>query len=180
MMNVHTSPFDGLVLIEPVALHDARGMERGGFHPTQYAAFGLTGRFTSDRYIRSFQGTLRGLYVLPNDQCLLFTLTRGDVTLAVVDTREGSKTFGQTHMIDLGESNNRQVYIPGGMAYGVCVRSDNADIHEKYTGFYDPLAIRGVFWNDADLQIPWPVKFPLVSDMENRFPAFRAVFPVFA
>ncbi len=179
-MNIQPTPFDGLVLIEPVASHDVRGMERTGFHPTQYAAFGLTGRFASDRYIRSFQGSIRGLYILPHDQCLLFTLVRGDACVAVVDTRQGSKTFGRVHMIDLNESNNRQIYIPGGMAYGVCVRSDNADIHEKFTGLYDPIAILGLFWNDADLDIAWPVKFPLVSDTENRFPAFRAVFPVFA
>jgi dTDP-4-dehydrorhamnose 3,5-epimerase len=171
MLSVHATPLAGLFLIEPETTHDLRGLERPGFHPTQYAAFGLTGRFASDRYVRSFQGTLRGLYILPAEQHALLTLVRGDVTVVVVDMRPESKTFGTHQMIDLTEAQNRQIYISGGMAYGVCVRSDIADMHEKFTGFYDKQAINGLFWNDKELGIQWPVTYPLISDEEARFPS---------
>lgn len=180
MLSVQPTSLGGLYLIDPQSTHDARGVVRHAFHPTQYAAFGLTGRFLSDRLTRGFQGSLRGLYIIPEGQSLLLTLVRGDVTLAVVDTRIGSKTFGKTEMIELSESRNPQIYLSGGLAYGICVRSDSADIHEKFTGIYEEYAFHGLFWNDADLNIPWPVKFPQVSDEENRFPTMRQIFPVFA
>lgn len=177
MLSVLNTPIPGLHLIQPETQHDARGMERAGFHPTRYAAFGMTGKFASDRYVRSQQGSLRGLYLLPSDQSMMLSLIRGDICLAVVDLREKSRHFGTVHMIDITDAQNRQVYLSGGLAYGYCVRSDVVDIHEKYTGFYDPQTIRGVFWKDATLDIQWPVKFPLVSESENRFPALRELMP---
>jgi dTDP-4-dehydrorhamnose 3,5-epimerase len=173
MLTVQSSPLSGVYVIEPEQAHDQRGVERTSFHPTQYAAFGMTGRFTSDRHVRSFQGTLRGLYILPADQHMMFNLIRGDVCLVIVDARENSRNFGKFQMIDINDAHNRQVYIPGGMAYGYCVRSDVTDIHEKFTGFYDAASMNGIFWNDRDLNIPWPVKFPLVSELEARFPALK-------
>ena len=175
---VHSTPIAGLHLIEPEVAHDLRGVERSGFHPTQYAAFGMTGRFASDRYVRSFQGTLRGLYILPNDQHMLINLIRGDISLVVVDIRPDSRTFGQHQMIDISEAQNRQAYLSGGLAYGYCVRSDVVDLHEKYTGFYDPQNVRGLFWKDASLNIQWPVKFPLVAENESRFPSLQEMLPV--
>ena len=180
MLSVQSTPLSGLLLIEPESSHDVRGVERPGFHPTQYAAFGMTTRFASDRYVKSFQGTLRGLYILPEDQHMLFNLIRGDLTLVVVDVREGSKTFGQHQMIDLSEAQNRQVYIKGGLAYGYCVRGDVCDVHEKFTGFFDTTNIQGLFWKDAALNINWPVKFPLVAESENRFPPLKHYAPVIA
>lgn len=180
MLSVQSTPINGLLLIEPECAHDVRGVERPGFHPTQYAAFGMTTRFASDRYVRSFQGSLRGLYILSEDQHMLFNVIRGDLTLVVVDVRQGSRTFGQHQMIDISEAQNRQVYIKGGLAYGYCVRGDVCDVHEKFTGFYDPSAIQGLFWKDAELNINWPVKFPLIAENESRYPTLKQRIPSFA
>jgi dTDP-4-dehydrorhamnose 3,5-epimerase len=180
MLSVQSTPLCGLYLIEPKTVHDARGVVRQIFHPTQYAAFGLTGRFRSDRLTRGFQGSLRGLYIVPEGETVMLTLVRGDVTLAVADLRPGSRTFGKVQMIDLNESRSHQVYISGGLAYGVCVRSDSADMQEKFTGLYEEFAFQGLFWNDTDLAIQWPVRFPLISEEEARFPTMRQMFPVFA
>lgn len=177
MLSVHTTPLSGLLLIDPQTLYDQRGVERCGFHPTQYAAFGMTGRFASDRHIRSFQGTLRGLYIIPEAQNMLLTLIRGDITLVVVDMRPKSRQFGTYQLLDINEAQNRQVYISGGRAYGYVIRSEIADLHEKYTGFYDSEGFKGIFWKDAELNIPWPVKFPMVSEAESRFPSLKHYTP---
>jgi dTDP-4-dehydrorhamnose 3,5-epimerase len=177
MLSVHNTPISGLLLIEPESSHDMRGVERPGFHPTQYAAFGIAGRFSSDRYVRSFQGTLRGMYILPEDQNMILTLTRGDISLVVADVRPGSRQFGTYQMIDISEAQNRQVYIKGGLAYGYVARADIVDIHEKYTGFFDQQSIRGLFWKDAALNIQWPVKFPLINEAEARYPSLAQYIP---
>ena len=179
-INVQNTPISGLYLIEPESTHDMRGVTRPGFHPTQYAAFGITGNFASDRYVRSFQGSLRGMYILPESQNMLLTLTRGDICLVVADVRGHSRQFGTYEIIDISEAQNRQVYIKGGLAYGYVARADVVDVHEKYTGMYDCQAIRGLFWKDASLNIQWPVKFPLVSEEEARFPNLPQFVPEFA
>ncbi|MDB5478225.1 MAG: dTDP-4-dehydrorhamnose 3,5-epimerase [Alphaproteobacteria bacterium] len=178
MLSVQNTPIAGLLLIEPETAHDLRGITRPVFHPTQYAAFGMTGRFASDRYVRSFQGSLRGMYILPDDQQMLLNLVRGDVTLVVADVREGSRSFGAIQMIDITEAQNRQVYIAGGLAYATLARSDIVDMHEKYTGFYDAQSIRGLFWKDASLNIQWPIKYPLVSENDARFQSLKELTTV--
>jgi dTDP-4-dehydrorhamnose 3,5-epimerase len=170
MLNVQSTPLKGLFLIEPETVHDMRGLERGGFHPTQYAAFGLTGRFSSDKFFRGFQGSLRGLYILPEDRHLLLTLIRGDITIVAVETRPHSRQFGKVHIVDISDAQQKQIYLTGGMAYGLCVRSECADWHEKYAGLVTEDAVEGIYWQDRDLNISWPVKFPLVSDHDAAFP----------
>src|SRR5690606_41586158 len=100
MLSVQSTSLGGLYLIEPEAVHDARGVVRQTFHPTQYAAFGLTGRLHSDRLTRGFQGSLRGLDIVPEHHTVVITQVRGDVTLAVADGRGGSQTLGQAQRDD--------------------------------------------------------------------------------
>lgn len=170
MLHVQSTPLKGLFLIEAETTHDMRGLTRNGFHPTDYAAFGLTGRFASDKFFRGFQGCLRGLYILPEERHLLLTLIRGDITLVAVDVRPSSRQFGKMHMVDISDAQHHQVYLNGGLAYGLCVRGEVADWHEKYTGVVEADSVEGVYWQDRDLNIPWPVKFPLVSDQDAAFP----------
>lgn len=174
MLNVQQAPLKGVFLIEPEATHDMRGMVRPGFHPTDYAAFGLTGRFTSDCFFRGFQGSLRGMYVLPEDRHLLLTLIRGDITIVAADIRPHSRQFGKTFMVDISDAQQQQVYLSGGLAYGICVRGECADWHEKYAGLVAPGPVDGVYWQDRDLNIHWPVKYPLVSDHDAAFPTLSA------
>ena len=171
MLNVQSTPLKGLFLIEPETSHDMRGMIRGGFHPTEYAAFGLTGRFASDKFFRGFQGSLRGLYILPDERHLLLTLVRGDVTIVAVDARPHSRQFGKVQMVDISDAQQKQIYLTGGLAYGICVRSECADWHEKYTGIVDDSSVEGIYWQDRELNISWPVKFPLVSEQDAAFSA---------
>ena len=80
-----------------------------------------------------------------------------------VDIREDSQTFGRWHGVILSESNKRQFWVPPGFAHGFVVLSEIADFEYKCTDYYDPSDEGSIFWNDADLDIKWPVKNPLVS-----------------
>ena len=41
-------------------------------------------------------------------------------------------------------------------------------------------AIQGLFWKDSSLNIQWPVKFPMVSEEEARFPNLPQFVPEYA
>ena len=173
MLNVQSTPLKGLYIIEPETQHDVRGCERNGFHPTEYAAFGLTGRFSSDKFIRGFQGCVRGLYILPTERHMLLTLIRGDLTIVAMDTRPQSRHFGKMHMVDVSDAHNHQVYISGGLTYGVCVRGECADWNEKFATVMDDSLQEGIYCKDEELNIHWPIKFPLISERDSGFPTLR-------
>lgn len=174
MLTVQTMTLPGLRLIEQDA-DPARGgvASHTGYHPTQYAAFGITGGFASDRFLHGVQASLRGLYVVPDEQAMLLTPVQGELFIAVADVRPKSRRFGCVEIIELSHTSPRQIYIGAGLAFGVCTMSESAIWHERYTGFFDPAQADGVFWRDADLNIPWPVQFPLLSDRDASHPALE-------
>ena len=62
-----------------------------------------------------------------------------------------------------------QLYIPPGFAHGFCVLSNYADFEYKCTDYYYPDDEGGIIWNDPELNIPWPVKSPVVSDKDSKY-----------
>ena len=60
--------------------------------------------------------------------------------------------------------------------------SEIADVEYKCSGYYVPSAEGTVAWNDPELNLPWPLKEPVVSAKDakglsleeyRRRPAFR-------
>jgi dTDP-4-dehydrorhamnose 3,5-epimerase len=58
------------------------------------------------------------------------------------------------------------LWIPAGFAHGYLVLSESADFLYKTTDYYAPVHERTILWNDAQLNIAWPLdadRPPLVS-----------------
>lgn len=168
-MKVTQGPLDGLVIIEPRLFHDNRGYFYEDFQKIRYSELGLP-EFVQDNISRSKQNVIRGLhYQLPNSQGKLVGVTRGTIWDVVVDVRRSSPTFGQWFGITLSDENHVQMYIPPGFAHGFCVTSSEADFYYKCTDYYSPPAEHGIAWNDPKLNIPWPVKNPILSPKDEVY-----------
>ena len=127
--------------------------------------------FIQDNVSRSANHVLRGLhYQLPHAQGKLVGVTQGVVWDVAVDIRVQSPTFGQWFGITLSDENHLQLYIPPGFAHGFCTLADNTDFYYKCTEYYSPAAEHGIRWNDTRLNIPWPIKNPIVAAKDERFP----------
>ena len=99
-------------------------------------------------------------------------MVRGEVYDVAVDIRRESPTFGQWESIILSEVNKKQVWIPPGFAHGFLVLSESADFEYKCTDYYDPSDEGSILWNDSDLNIPWPVDKPMVSEKDSKANSF--------
>lgn len=84
-------------------------------------------------------------------------MTKGEVWDVAVDLCQDSKMYGKWIGVLLSEQNKKN-YIPEGFAHGFLVLSDIAIFNYKCTDFYDPRDQDGVFWNDEDLNIQWPLE----------------------
>jgi dTDP-4-dehydrorhamnose 3,5-epimerase len=110
---------------------------------------------------------LRGLHFQKNrPQGKLVRVVNGEVYDVAVDIRQGSPTFGQWEAVILSEDNKRQFWVPPGFAHGFVVLSDTADFEYKCTDYYDYSDEGSILWNDPDLEIPWPIKNPKLSDKD--------------
>lgn len=163
----------GVIIIEPRTFADDRGFFMETFKKSEFARAGIPDDFVQENHSRSIYGTLRGLHGqrAPKAQGKLVRAIHGEVFDVAVDIRRESPTFRQWVSVILSRDNRRSVYIPPGYAHGFCVLSEDAEVIYKTTEEYAPDLEWGVRWNDPDLAIPWPLKTPILSPRDARWPA---------
>ncbi len=173
-MKIKTTALPGVLIIEPKAFGDARGFFLETFQSERYAKAGIKLPFVQDNHSRSQRGVLRGLHVQrSHPQGKLVSVSRGSVFDVAVDIDPQSATFGKYVGLELNDENHLQLWIPPGYAHGFCVLSDIADFQYKCTDFYYPDDESGVIWNDPDINIPWPLHSPLLSEKDQKLPRLR-------
>jgi dTDP-4-dehydrorhamnose 3,5-epimerase len=101
----------------------------------------------------------------------------GVVFDVAVDIRVGSPTFGKAVWSILSAGMKNQFWVPPGFAHGFCVVSESADFEYKCTDFYHPEDEGAVLWNDPDLNIPWPVDKPLLSEKDSQALPLASIDP---
>ena len=184
-MNVIKTKLKDCVIIEPKVFGDERGFFLETFQGVRYADLaGINLPFVQDNHSRSSKGVLRGLHFQKTKpQGKLVRVVRGEVYDVAVDIRSGSPTYGQWEAVILSEENKTQFWVPPGFAHGFVVLSETADFKYKCTDYYDPSDEGSLLWNDPDLNIPWPIdnpklsekdaNAPLLADLKNENSSFR-------
>jgi dTDP-4-dehydrorhamnose 3,5-epimerase len=156
MKAISTAIPDVLVL-EPKVFGDARGFFFESYNERTFReATGVSLEFVQDNHSRSGRGVLRGLhYQLHQPQGKLVRVVRGKVLDVAVDIRRSSPTFGRWVSAELSEDNQRQIWVPPGLAHGFVVLSESADFLYKTTHYYAPEHERCIAWDDPAIGIDW-------------------------
>jgi len=173
-MEFKETPFPGLIVIQPRVFADARGFFMETYHREKFRAAGIDVEFVQDNHSRSCFGTLRGLHFQdPHAQGKLVRVIQGEVYDVAVDLRRESPMFGKWYALVLSADNKTMMYVPPGFAHGFCVTSESAEFVYSCTNFYTPTAEGGIIWSDPTLNIPWPVKDPIISPKDLALSRFR-------
>lgn len=157
-LTVETCEIEGLKVITPQVLEDARGYFMETYQYEDFKAAGIDQIFVQDNQSASVKGVLRGLHFqiqYPQDK--LVRVLKGEVYDVAVDIRPGSKTYGKYFGVRLSAENKKQFFIPKNFAHGFLVLSDTAEFAYKCTDFYHPNDEGGIIWNDPDIGIAWPI-----------------------
>ena len=156
---VTTTSIDGVLVLEPKVFGDARGFFFESFNARDFEqATGVQRTFVQDNHSKSGKGVLRGLhYQTQHAQGKLVRVTQGAVFDVAVDIRQGSPTFGKWFGVELSAENNKQLWIPEGLAHGFLVTSESAEFLYKTTDYYHPEFERSLLWNDPAIGIEWPL-----------------------
>lgn len=159
-MEVTKTAIDGVLLLAPKVFGDSRGFFFESFNARVFAeATGLQLDFVQDNHSRSARHVLRGMHFQVNrPQGKLVRVVRGEVFDVAVDIRRDSPTYGRWVGERLSETNQRQLWVPPGLAHGFLVLSESADFLYKTTDYYDPASERCLAWNDPGVGIDWPLE----------------------
>jgi dTDP-4-dehydrorhamnose 3,5-epimerase len=178
-MKFTKTPIADAVLIDPDVLGDARGFFMETWQQEKFKVAGIDAAYVQDNHSRSSQWTLRGLHFqVQRPQGKLVRVTAGSVFDIIVDLRRSSPSFGASWGVELTGENQRMLWVPPGLAHGILVTSESADLLYKCTDFYSPAHERTLAWNDAALNIRWPLPpgiSPKLSTKDGRGASFAAI-----
>ncbi len=161
-MKITPTAIADVLILEPKVFGDARGFFVESFNQSVFDAHikkpnGQPYTFVQDNHSRSGYGVLRGLhYQVQQPQGKLVRVVRGAVFDVAVDIRPNSPTFKQWVGVELSEDNQRQLWVPPGLAHGFVVMSESADFLYKTTDYYAPAHERCIAWDDPTIGIQWP------------------------
>jgi dTDP-4-dehydrorhamnose 3,5-epimerase len=163
---------DGLVLITPNVFGDGRGYFAEIYKHSEFKKNRIDRVFVQDSHSMSKKGVLRGLHyqLRPVEQGKIIRVIGGEIFDVAVDIRKGSQSYGKWFGTRLSEENRFMLFIPPGFAHGFVTLKDNTEILYKMTNEYSKKHERGIIWNDPEINIKWPIKNPVVSDKDTKFP----------
>jgi dTDP-4-dehydrorhamnose 3,5-epimerase len=163
---------DDVMIVVP----DVHGDGRGRFIETYRRSWFPLGRemVQASRSDKS-AGSLVGLHYHLH-QADYWYVTRGRARVVLHDLRVDSPTEGATEVLEIGEHDDRGVFIPPGVAHGFSALSDMT-LTYLVDGYYNPADELGVAWDDPDIGADWGVADPVLSDRDRSNPRRVAIEP---
>lgn len=121
-------------------------------------------------------GTIRGLHLQapPFSEAKLVRCLRGRVWDVAVDLRSGSSTFGLWHAVELSPVACNALLIPEGCAHGFQVLESGSELLYLHSGSWMPQAETGVYCQDPQLAITWPLSPLGLSKRDQSLSPFGA------
>ena len=150
---------------------DERGFFMRTYDDKIFKEAGLSFNWVQENHSGSmYKGIIRGLHFQkpPFTETKYVRCIRGCILDVFVDLRKSSETFGQWDCIELSENNHKSILIPKGFAHGFCTLDNNCEVLYKVDNYYSPSHEFGLLWNDAELNIDWPEKDPILSEKDKR------------
>lgn len=166
-LNVHKTPLDGVLLIEPVSrFEDFRGEYVETYNAEAYRKAGITTEFIQDDISVSSRHVLRGIHG-DDSTTKLISCFVGTFYLVVINNDPASPQYRQWTSFTLSETNRQSVLVPAKFGNGHLVLSERAMFHYKQNTQYDRAGQFTLLWNDPALKLWWPVADPIVSRRDS-------------
>ncbi len=126
-------------------------------------------KFNHDKFSVSYKNVIRGIHY-DNKTFKIVTAVYGAIDQVVVDMRKDSKTYKESLIFNIDDSNRFSILIPPMVGNGFRVKSDVAVYHYKlsYLGEYlDAENQYTLKWNDSSVDIDWNCENPILSSRDS-------------
>ena len=177
---IHTTPIDGLLVLERARHQDDRGSLDRLFDLEVAGDFLHEPVVTQVNYsITAKCGTVRGMHyrIPPYPEFKIVTCLKGKVFDVAVDVRKGSPTFLRWHGEVLTSGDGRSFVLPPGLAHGFQTLEDNCELVYVHGGPYRPEAEEGLRPDDPAIGVGWPEQVVMVSDRDSMRPLLADNWP---
>jgi dTDP-4-dehydrorhamnose 3,5-epimerase len=167
---VESERISGVMVVTP----DVFGDERGRFVETYRRSWFPLGRemVQANRSDRQ-KGAAVGLHYHLH-QADYWYVTRGTARVVLADLRVGSPSEGSTCTLDIGENDDRGVFIPPGVGHGFGALTD-LTLTYLVDAYYNPADELGVAWDDAALGLDFGITNPVLSARDRSNPRLSEI-----
>jgi len=155
-----------LKITPPTVFEDFRGTYVETYNEDLYRTAGVSPHFVQDDISTSSRHVLRGLHG-DSETWKLISCLHGRFYLVVVNNDPASPQYRLWQSFVLSDQNRQQVLVPPLYGNGHLVLSEQAIFHYKQSTYYDRAGQFTLCWNDASLNIWWPIKDPIVSQRDQ-------------
>jgi dTDP-4-dehydrorhamnose 3,5-epimerase len=166
----------GAFIIEAERVEDERGFFARTFCEDEFRAHGLSAEIVQCNVSwNRVRGTLRGMHyqAAPHEETKVVRCTRGAIWDVVADVRRDSPTYLKWAAVELTARNDRQLYIPKGVAHGFVTLEDDTEVFYEMGARYAAGAARGVAWDDPSLAIAWPIASVVNGERDCGWPRWE-------
>jgi len=174
-MRFRALSISGAYVIESESQRDGRGTFTRTFCASEFGSRGIDTRVAQTSLSSSPRaGTLRGMHYSAASSCeaKLVRCVHGRAYDVLLDMRRSEATFGHWCAEDVSRDNARAIFIPAGVAHGFLTLEDETDILYQMSAPYDPVAARGVRYDDPAFGILWPSDPAVISERDRTYPSF--------
>jgi len=179
-MTVKDTKFEGVKIISNSHFYDYRGCFYTSYNEAEFKEKVGDYNFIQDNESISHEGVVRGMHYQEGEyaQAKLVRVIKGSAIDVIVDIRTDSPTFGKHLVVELDDDSKTQLMIPRGFAHGFMALEDDTIFAYKIDNVYNPLAERGIIYNDPNLNIDWNqyyTKSLIVSGKDLLLPKFKDI-----
>ncbi len=124
----------------------------------------------------SAAGIVRGLHY-HFKQVDYWYVPKGRIRVGLADLRSSSSTFKSVEVLELGESSSGGEFgllIPVGVAHGFYSLTE-VTLTYVVNNYYSGKDEFGVAWNDPQLNVPWGIENPIVSERDRNLPQLAQI-----
>lgn len=169
-LKIHTTPMNGLALVESFPVSDDRGQFTRIFCEEESAALRPNVAWKQINLSRTYsKGAVRGLHFQypPAAEAKLIRCLRGKIFDVAVDLRADSATRFRWYSVELTEDNNLGIFIPEGFAHGFQALCDDVQLLYMHTQVWHPHLEGSIRYNDPTLSIDWPLAVARISEKDS-------------
>lgn len=177
-LNIKSTKFDGLFIIEPNVFKDERGSFSRVFCESELENILDFNIKQINHSVTKKKGTLRGLHFQyePNSEIKIVKCVQGSILDVVVDIRKNSKTFLKVLSVKLSKHNSKALFIPKGFAHGFQTLEDDTELIYLHTSCYTPSNEGALNALDKVLNINWPEAITNISERDRNHPFINSKF----
>jgi len=169
-MQIKKTKFAGVWEIYQNRFKDKRGYFFESFNKKKFNKLVKKNyNFVQDNISLSKKMVFRGFHLQtkPFEQAKIVQVLSGEILDIILDLRKNSKTFGKIIKIYLSEKNNKQIFIPEGLAHGFLSLKDNTKILYKTSNFYSKKNEVTICYNDPNINLDLNKKLILSKKAKN-------------